>query len=233
MSSVLIVIPYRDRKAHIDYYLQHTLPILRKYIPSFHVVIVEQADTKLFNRGKLINIGALEYKDIADYIITQDVDTNPLPHVVETYYTKELSPNIVQGIYTSAYDTMGGICKFHLNDFFRINGFPNDYSGWGCEDKALLNRAQYYGLTKKTFILNNDKHKDIHFKLFSDNHKRERDTGLFSKRTKIEYHTFRSWSSERKQQHILQSGIIDCKYNVVEQTVIQPNVTWIRVTFDD
>ena len=78
MIENLIVIPYRDRKSHLEYYLQHTLPLLQKHLSSFHIIIVEQDDTtKLFNRGKLINVAAIEYKDPAKYLITQDVDTIP------------------------------------------------------------------------------------------------------------------------------------------------------------
>ena len=49
--------------------------------------------------------------------------------------------NNIIGIYTSKHNTLGGIIKFTTNNFEKINGFPNNFWGWGVEDKALQNRV--------------------------------------------------------------------------------------------
>jgi hypothetical protein len=64
MYDNVIIIPYRAREPHIKYYLENTVPLLRKHMPNSKVIVVEQDwNNKLFNRGKLINIGVKEYEN--------------------------------------------------------------------------------------------------------------------------------------------------------------------------
>ncbi len=59
MLDNVIIIPYRNREKHLKYYLENTVPLLQKHIPNGKVVIVEQDwNNKLFNRGCLLNIGS-------------------------------------------------------------------------------------------------------------------------------------------------------------------------------
>jgi hypothetical protein len=53
--SLAIIIPYRDRHEH----LMAFVPYMESFIKGikFNIVLVEQADKKPFNRGKLLNIG--------------------------------------------------------------------------------------------------------------------------------------------------------------------------------
>ena len=41
----------------------------------------------------------------------------------------------------------GGVIAFNCADFERVNGYSNDYWGWGYEDTDLLQRCQHGGLT--------------------------------------------------------------------------------------
>ena len=66
MYDTVICIPYRNRKAHLDYFLANSVPLLEHCFPDAHVVVVEQSDDgRLFNRGKLLNVAFHEYKDRA------------------------------------------------------------------------------------------------------------------------------------------------------------------------
>lgn len=51
--------PYRDRKSHYDAFIHNNIPIYDKIFGSaYKVLIVEQSDDgKMFNRGKILNIG--------------------------------------------------------------------------------------------------------------------------------------------------------------------------------
>ena len=46
----VLIIPYRNRKPHLDYFLQNTLPLLNKNMEKVEVIVVEQGEGTLFNR---------------------------------------------------------------------------------------------------------------------------------------------------------------------------------------
>jgi len=169
MYENVIVIPYRNRETHLKYFIDNTVPLIEEYLPSTKVVVIEQEEGKEFNRGCLLNIGFKEYENNTKYFITHDVDINPKELTLKNYYNKDVSDNDILGIYTSVCDTLGGIIKISNNNIFKINGFPNDYWGWGAEDKALKNRADVYDIKKITNFVNNVKTRDdMYFKIFND-----------------------------------------------------------------
>ena len=157
MLDSVIIIPYRAREKHLEYFLENTVPLFQKHIPNGKVVIIEQDwSNKLFNRGCTINIGVKEYENRTVHCMTNDVDVNPTEDTILKYYVDPIADNTIKGIYTSVCNTLGGIIKMQSKTFFDINGFPNDIWGWGHEDKALQNRAEFKKLIIKKNILNND-----------------------------------------------------------------------------
>lgn len=112
-----IVVPYRDRADHLAQFIPH----MNKYLPHAKIVIVEQADDKEFNRGKLINVGFLEHP--ADFVCAHDVDMLP---VNVNYYEGEgvqqkASSEIQQ------YGYLGGVTIFDKDTFWLMCGYHNDY----------------------------------------------------------------------------------------------------------
>jgi len=169
MYENIILIPYRNRERHLKYFIDNSVPLIEKYLPNTKVVVIEQEEGKKFNRGCVLNVGFKEYENNTKYFITHDVDINPKEPTLKNYYNKDISDNEVLGIYTSVCDTLGGIIKISNNNIFKINGFPNDYWGWGAEDKALKNRADVYDIKKIINFVNNDKTRDdMYFKIFND-----------------------------------------------------------------
>ena len=58
MTRNIVLIPYRNREKHLEYFLKHSAPKLKAKLDNFELLIIEQsADNKLFNRGKLLNVG--------------------------------------------------------------------------------------------------------------------------------------------------------------------------------
>ena len=211
MYENVILIPYRDRKEHLNYFLENSLPLLQENIPNMRLVVIEQDNEKLFNRGKLLNIGFSLYKNKTNYFITHDVDINPLPTII-SHYAEEIPKETVKGIYTSGCNTLGGIIKIHTETIHRCNGFPNDFWGWGVEDKALQNRCDFFGVIKKTTITNADHDRHTYFTVFNDIDDRKKDR--FTEKTGFEYNTFSKLNEYEKIDWILTSGVHNIGYNL-------------------
>ena len=131
-----IVAPYRDRSDH----LQQFIPHIRGYLPDAKIVVVEQADTKPFNRAKLLNIGVLEYPD--DYYAFHDVDKLP----VAANYTYPNRPRQIAPSEHQKDGYFGGATLFNHQDFTFIDGFNNNFWGWGGEDNELMFQCVRKGL---------------------------------------------------------------------------------------
>ena len=61
MEKTVIMIPYRDRQEHLNFFLETSIPKLVNVFNNLEIIIVEQTEGKKFNRGATINIGYLYY----------------------------------------------------------------------------------------------------------------------------------------------------------------------------
>lgn len=223
----IIIIPYRNRKEHLELFIKDVIPLFEKYLKPFKVVIIEQEVGKLFNRGMLLNIGFNEYKDKSKYFFTHDVDIYPNEKCIKEIYTKEEYNNIV-GIYTSDCNTLGGIIKFTTNNFEKLNGFPNNFWGWGVEDKALQNRVEYMKIQVNKTILKNDKNRFDYFTIKNDVDDRLMDT-LFNDKTHFEYNIFNTLIDSIKINYIMNSGLNNLTYKIISRETINENIEIIKV----
>ena len=115
--------------------------------------VIEQADDGLFNRGALLNAGfqiAQLAATPADWYIFHDVDLLPSAELLP-YYSSQPEPGTALHIGSRftrypGETYFGGITSFREVDFLRMNGFPNDYEGWGGEDDELRRRAVRCGV---------------------------------------------------------------------------------------
>lgn len=208
----VILIPYRNREEHLKYFIENSYPILKKILKKVQIIIVEQTSDKLFNRGKLLNIGFHEYKNEAEYFFTHDVDLNPTIETIEKFYTKNVKDNEIMGIYTSACNTLGGIIKFKKEAYIKINGFPNEIWGWGTEDKALQNRAEFKDINISKNILNSDSNKDQYFKIFNDVDDRIKVN--MNKNWVLHYRLFEKLNNDEKEKQIMSDGLNNLTYKI-------------------
>ena len=151
-DRVAIIVPFQDthkeqkRKAHLDQFIPYMKAFLGKGSAEFQVFVIEQnADDKKFNRGILLNIGFdLANKDGYSIFVFHDVDLLPSEDLLEYYTQRPSSPMHIARVwnrYNSNDKYFGGIVAFSDEDFRLINGFPNDFWGWGGEDDALIKRV--------------------------------------------------------------------------------------------
>lgn len=172
-----IVLPFKDRlgkyQKAMDSFINPFLEYLNKNLGEYEVIVVEQKggslkdtlpgrysnllndsqkDEEFFNLGRTINIGFDLFKDRMnddDIFIFHPVDLLPvdvnfnLEKTTKLCY-KEHSPD------GKFYKSMA----FKCSDFKKINGFSNEYWGWGLEDDNLFVRLQMNSINFDTKIDN-------------------------------------------------------------------------------
>lgn len=151
MHKLGVIVPYRDRFEQLLIFKNTISYHLNKSGIDFELIVVEQDGAKTFNRGKLLNVGFQYAKKLkCDYVVFHDVDMLPIdvdysysPHPVHLASNFK-SPIGFQRIVFDEY--FGGVTIFPIDDFEKINGYSNEYWGWGYEDNDLLFRCQKYGL---------------------------------------------------------------------------------------
>lgn len=141
-EKLSVVVPYRDREQHLKKFVPQMETYLKGETP-FHIFIVEQADSKKFNRAKLLNVGFKESQEY-DYFAFHDVDMIP----TDSDYSfpdgpTHLATEVEQFGYQLPYDGyFGGVTLFDKESFLKINGYANEYWGWGAEDDDVLLRCR-------------------------------------------------------------------------------------------
>lgn len=143
MHKCSIIIPYRNRAQHLAQFLKHYRP----KFPEFEFLVIEQSIDKQFNRGLIKNIGALQSQ--ADYFIFHDVDmlvqgpaNYSYPHNPTLFAT-----HASQFGWKMPHDKyFGGVIAFNRADFEKINGYSNQFWGWGGEDDSLYYSVLAHGL---------------------------------------------------------------------------------------
>lgn len=155
MHQLAILVPYRNRAEHLSTLLEKLPSKIRnkeKQAIEHRIYVVEQGNEKVFNKGKLLNAGYALIKPFCHYICLHDVDLIPL----EADYSPSDSPvNLVS--FASQFknrnppglpypEYFGGVLIFNKPDYEKINGFSNEYWGYGAEDDDLLFRIEKAGL---------------------------------------------------------------------------------------
>lgn len=149
MHKIGVIVPYRNRYEHLAEFKTHIVQYLKSHNIDFEIIIVEQDDAKLFNRGMLLNIGFKEAKQLkCDYVVFHDVDM--LPVDVDYSYSDTPVHLATDNIPFESY--FGGITLFPTELFEKINGFSNLYWGWGFEDDDLRYRCIKNGIPFQNII---------------------------------------------------------------------------------
>lgn len=154
--KVAIIVPFRDLTPNKE--RTHQLKVFLKYMAEYmttqaqvpyKIFIIEQtADGQKFNRGKLLNAGFdIAKKAGFESFIFHDVDLLPSPELAEFYATVPARGTAyhiaaVWGRYNKNPAYFGGITAFCAADFRAMNGYPNNFWGWGGEDDELHARTR-------------------------------------------------------------------------------------------
>ncbi|CAB3407923.1 unnamed protein product [Caenorhabditis bovis] len=172
---VAIVIPFRDRISHLRILLHNLHSLLTKQQLDYAIFVIEQVANQTFNRGKLMNVGYEVASQLYPWqcFIFHDVDL--LPEDDRNLYACPIMPRhmsvaIDKFSYKLPYSTIfGGISALTREHFVKINGFSNDFWGWGGEDDDLATRTHEAGLSVSRYPAQIARYKMIRHKQESTN----------------------------------------------------------------
>jgi hypothetical protein len=144
-NKLSIIVPYRNREEHLEIFLETIKEKIN--VTNYDILIVEQDNKKPFNRAKLLNIGFDLKKDVSDYFCFHDVDM--IPEEADYSYVSQPTHGFHAikhlGYRLSANSNYGGVNFFNKEDFIKVNGYSNEFWGWGGEDNDLLFRVKSKG----------------------------------------------------------------------------------------
>lgn len=191
---MIILIPYRKREEHLKIFVPH----MKNFLPDAKIFVIEQADDKDFNRGKLLNIGVIENPD-EDYYIMHDVDM--LPISADYSHPKRpthIATEVEQFDFKMPYqEYFGGVTLFTEAQFRFINGFTNEIYGWGMEDDILR--------------------RDLHWRGIKIDRRKGRFTSLPHEVSSHDTPEYKSNEVKFKKGRKADDGLNGCKYEVVSR----------------
>lgn len=156
-----VVVPYRNRPNHLQTFIVRIGHYLSSKEIDYEIIIVNQDDSKLFNRGMLLNIGFIHAQKLrCTHVVFHDVDMIP----VDVDYSASDFPIHLATKFvaingekerTIFEEYFGGVTLFPVETFKQINGFSNKYWGWGYEDTDLLHRCRKHNINLDTITIPN------------------------------------------------------------------------------
>lgn len=143
-QKLSIIVPYRNR----EHALSQIIPALQNYVlkqvKDFEILIIEQADNEPFNKGLMNNIGYTLKSKETTYVCFHDVDL--IPEISDYSYPEtpsHISSHCSQFNYINIPDKiMGGVILFKNEHYEQVNGYSNEFNGWGKEDDDLYARCE-------------------------------------------------------------------------------------------
>ncbi|CAF1499466.1 unnamed protein product, partial [Adineta ricciae] len=144
---VAIIIPYRNRDMQLRIFLNFMHPFLQKQQIDYQIYLIEPTEKMKFNRALLFNIGFREA--LKEYpwqcFIFHDVDL--IPEDDRNIYScppepRHMSVSVNTFNYQLPYrGIFGGVSAMTVKQMEAVNGFSNQYFGWGGEDDDMSARV--------------------------------------------------------------------------------------------
>ena len=228
-SKLVVILPIRDRDSELNEYLNRMIPIFNKQDIDYKIYIVEQSNSEKFNKAKLNNIGFLESiktDKLYNRYLFNDIDNYPI-HEVILYKT-----DLEDIHHFFGFDhCLGGFFTISKYNFIKMNGYSNQFWGWGGEDTDLQHRAEVckikinrdqkisrfnkYGIQEQTLIndpIINEYEKRINSKF---------NNTLKFKKKKL---------YQKNIDNLKKDGLNTCKYKILHEHSLTPKITRLLVS---
>ncbi len=235
-KNLVIIVPYRDRPEQLKIFLFHSKIYfnedkLDKYL-NLKICVLEQANDKPFNYGRLSNAGYLINEDFLDYVVINNVDflpmiadysysENPILLIKHGHMNLPMQPSkkskwVVKG--TKRENFFGNSVLIPKNVFKKVNGYSNSYWGWGYEDTDLKKRIDINNIEIKyrDGFFHPLLHDNLGFVITKDNKAIPSDTSLINKKNYDE-----KWLNN---ENYLSDGLNNLKFDVKSNEEIYKNL---------
>jgi len=142
-KKIAVLFPYREQiEQERSLQLKNTLDYYNKLNNSdIDMYIIEQGNNKPFNRGVLLNAGHdIIKKSNIDYYneVHHDIDIQPDETLIKYFY----SDNVIAGKQKKDPHFFGTLSVLPLDVMDKVNGYSNNFWGWGKEDDNLSLRIR-------------------------------------------------------------------------------------------
>jgi predicted glycosyltransferase involved in capsule biosynthesis len=220
-EKLAIIVPYRNRKEHLEKFLPAMESCNFLDGIDYEILIVEQEDGKPFNRGKILNVGAV-YSKNSTYYCFHDVDMLPISSdysyvSVPTHLASEAEQFGFKLPYNGYF---GGVTLFDKHSFIKINGYSNDYWGWGAEDDDVMFRCIAKGIRPERKI----------GRYSSLSHERVITQDLYNENLRKFFDFKNSPNLEFINQRIDSDGINTLAYEIIGEEKLSDKVALIKVS---
>ncbi len=148
------IIPYRNREEHLKRWIEEANKTYSAIPFKYSIILVEQNDNDAFNRGRLLNAGF--WKSMEIHHNTYGTLLNPRPNLIFTdvdVFCKDLTFFKPEPYIYHPYGHAHGLgCIFISSPeaYLSINGFSNNYYGWGREDVDATLRCKIQNIPINT-----------------------------------------------------------------------------------
>ncbi|XP_051922618.1 beta-1,4-galactosyltransferase 3 [Hippocampus zosterae] len=170
-----VVIPHRHREHHLRFLLYYLHPFLQRQQLNYAIYVIHQAGSYTFNRAKLMNAGFREAMREEDWDCLFFHDVDLIPEDDRNTYVCDANPKhaaiaMDKFGYKLPYQMyFGGVSALTPLHYLKMNGFPNNYWGWGGEDDDIGVRVSLAGMSISRPSLKVGRYKMIKHKLDKGN----------------------------------------------------------------
>ena len=155
-DNIIILVVLDDNKQYLNYFMQNTVYLFKKYLLNSKLVIIKQ-NTKKYSYQQLLNICFDKYYLKTNFYIINDISIMPNERYIKRYYNLK---NDITRLYCYDKETLNGIVKIHHDALYHIiDSIDIDYNVFGF---SLYNNANIMNID----MTRNYKNK-IHYTLLS------------------------------------------------------------------
>ena len=225
-----VIIPIRNREEDLNNITDRLEEIFNSQGIHAKYYIIEQSKKNKFNKGKICNAAFIEsLKDgFTDNYLFNDVDVYPQKtkenNVIDfKYHQNKKHKNNIRHPYGFNH-CLGCLFMLKADTYKKINGFSNQYYGWGGEDHDIQKRAEVLGvdIDRSKFIKRGNKKK------IYDDWSKEKITNRNNKTNQdIKFKLRDMYNSDKNT--IKKDGVNNCHYKIVNTSLYKNKMKRIKV----